>query len=57
MTEEIIELALCEQTHLILKPNVLYRFVVMEGCYQCEELARLGDPTPQSSVLSQPPVI
>lgn len=37
--EDILELALCEQNHLILRPNRLYRFVAIEGCANCEELA------------------
>jgi hypothetical protein len=39
---EVIELALCEPPHLFLRPDVLYRFVVMEGCPDC---ARACNPT------------
>lgn len=42
MNEEAITvLFLCEQEHLILKPNQLYRFEVSPGCKRCQELAAL----------------
>ena len=37
--EEMIELALCEQKHLVLKPDVPYVFRVHVGCAECERLA------------------
>jgi hypothetical protein len=38
----IIELSLCEQEFLVLKPNQLYLFTVMPGCKGCRELADLN---------------
>jgi hypothetical protein len=38
----VCELALCEATRLVLKPNQLYRFTVREGCAACHDAA-LGD--------------
>jgi hypothetical protein len=32
-------LALCEQDAVILKPDQLYRFEVVEGCEKCARLA------------------
>lgn len=37
---EVTVLALCEQEALVLKPGVLYRFEVVEGCAACAQLAR-----------------
>lgn len=34
---EPIQLALCEQGHLILKPDVTYIFKAVAGCKKCEE--------------------
>lgn len=34
----IIELALCEQGHIVLKPNQLYILHVHKGCKACENL-------------------
>lgn len=42
MTDEIMVLALCESTHLFLKPNVLYRFEVVDGCAACLRLEALS---------------
>ncbi len=39
--QDVIELAMCEQEHLILRPNRLYMFVVHKGCKRCEELAKV----------------
>lgn len=36
---EMIELALCEQKHLVLKPDTAYVFRVIVGCVECERLA------------------
>lgn len=41
MTSEIHVLALCEQEAVVLRPNVLYRFEVVEGCKKCAKLARV----------------
>lgn len=38
-----MEMALCEQAHLILKPGQLYRFTAIEGCEQCALLAFGGE--------------
>jgi hypothetical protein len=35
---EVLELALCEQNHLVFKPNQLYRFVAMPDCDACKTL-------------------
>jgi hypothetical protein len=37
--ETVIEMGLCEVDHIMLRPNRLYRFVVMPNCKKCEELA------------------
>lgn len=39
--DEVHVLAYCEQKALILKPNVLYKFVPVEGCSKCDELLAL----------------
>ncbi len=39
--EEIVDMNLCEQKHLLLKPGRLYRFSVDENCEQCKVLAVL----------------
>jgi hypothetical protein len=33
--EEYQELWLCESQHLVLRPNILYKFVVQETCEEC----------------------
>lgn len=38
----VTELCLCEQDHLILKPNKLYRFIVDDNCKECMYLAETG---------------
>jgi hypothetical protein len=35
----LITLGLCEQDKLILRPNQLYMFTVMENCSECRDLA------------------
>jgi hypothetical protein len=35
----VCELALCEATRLVLKPDQLYRFTVREGCAACHDAA------------------
>lgn len=35
----IIELQLCEQEHILLKPNQLYRFTVDATCEKCRAIA------------------
>lgn len=40
--EEVIWLALCEASFLFLKPDVLYKFEVREGCEDCKRLAELA---------------
>lgn len=42
-TSEPVELALCEQKRLVLKPDVLYVFRVQPGCVECERIAREAD--------------
>lgn len=39
---EVMVLALCESVHLFLKPNVLYRFEVVDGCAACLRLEALS---------------
>lgn len=39
---EIVELRLCEQGHIILRPDVLYRFSVDENCAECRRLRDAG---------------
>jgi hypothetical protein len=36
---KVIEMGLCEVEHIMLRPNVLYRFVIMPDCPRCKELA------------------
>lgn len=40
--DPIVELCLCEQKHLVLKPNQLYRFTVDKTCKACLQLAEEG---------------
>lgn len=39
---EVTELCLCEQNHLILKPNKLYTFRTDVTCKSCVELEKEG---------------
>ena len=43
---EITELCLCEQNHLILTPNRLYKFVVDQNCKECLRLQAEGEFMP-----------
>jgi len=36
---EVLDLCLCEQKHLLLKPYTLYRFIVDLDCKECVKLA------------------
>jgi hypothetical protein len=36
VTEPVTVLALCEVDHVCLKPNQLYKFIVMDGCDACK---------------------
>lgn len=36
----VIELAMCEYSHLVLKPNQLYKFVVREDCSECVRISK-----------------
>ena len=40
--EDVCELRLCEQHHLILKPNQLYKFTLDENCEACKALYEKG---------------
>ena len=37
--EEVIEMGLCEVPHIMLRPDQLYRFVVMPDCEKCKDAA------------------
>ena len=39
---EPVRLALCETESLILRPNVLYIFEVIEGCKLCAKVEEAG---------------
>jgi len=41
-TDGVVELALCETEMVILKPDQLYRFVVVPGCERCAKLQEMG---------------
>lgn len=43
VTETVIEMALCEIPNLYLHPGVLYRFIVIQGCQECERLAGIAN--------------
>lgn len=36
---EVIEMGLCEVEHTMMRPNRLYRFVVLPNCEKCQKLA------------------
>jgi len=38
---DIVTLFLCEQEHLVLRPNVLYLFEVGAACEECQRLAKV----------------
>lgn len=38
-TDEPFEMRLCETRHVMLKPNMLYRFTVDESCPECRKMA------------------
>lgn len=44
ISQSRVDLALCEQEHLILRPDILYRFIVHPNCERCNELATIGAP-------------
>lgn len=44
--DEVVEMRLCEPQHLVLKPDVLYRFTVDETCGECRRLRDLGVTRP-----------
>ena len=39
-TTEPVELALCEQRHVTLRPDTPYILRVQPGCEECERIAR-----------------
>ncbi len=39
--DEVITLALCEQSWLTLRPNQLYKFEIMPDCEECLRLAEV----------------
>jgi hypothetical protein len=53
-----MEMALCEQAHLILKPGQLYRFTAIEGCEQCALLAigseKVSETLPVGTISAAP---
>lgn len=50
--KDICELALCETRHIYLKPNQLYRFVIIPDCKECERLAKEAELPPFLNVNS-----
>jgi hypothetical protein len=38
----VVEMGMCEAPHVALKPNQLYRFVVMSSCDMCKKIAALA---------------
>lgn len=46
---EVIEMALCEVGRLMLRPDVLYRFTVRDGCKACADAAAPYPPNNQAS--------
>lgn len=38
---DIVEVALCEVSRILLRPDQLYRFVVMDNCSECAHLAAI----------------
>lgn len=49
LTNEVIEMGLCEQDAVILKPNQTYVFRVISGCKACEAIAKAGGRRDQDS--------
>lgn len=45
-TSKVIEIALCEQNFLVLRPDLLYRLTLREGCAECERLAKIYTEVP-----------
>ena len=45
MNDEVIEMGLCEVSHIFLRPNVLYRFVILPNCKECARLGSAYDNT------------
>lgn len=37
--DDVVEMGICEVPHIMLRPDQLYRFVVMPGCKKCAEAA------------------
>jgi len=50
--QEPIELGLCEVEHIMLRPNQLYRFIVMPGCEKCKALDvySSSNPSPRENM-------
>lgn len=38
---DIVELALCESTFILPRPNQLYKYYVGDGCEKCEAIANV----------------
>lgn len=45
-TSKVIEIALCEQNILVLRPDVLYRLTQREGCAECSRIAKTYTEVP-----------
>ena len=51
---EVIEMALCEAGRLMLRPNVLYRFTVRDGCKACADAAEPYSPNTRDDRTPRP---
>jgi hypothetical protein len=49
----VIELGLCEYQHLHLRPNQLYRFIVMPECSKCEAEAAIAKLPDTSNIIER----
>ncbi len=49
MNPEPVVMALCEVPRIMLRPDQLYRFVVMPGCAACEAAAEPYKPVCRQS--------
>ncbi|MEQ1950894.1 hypothetical protein [Mesorhizobium sp. CN2-181] len=43
--QQVMEMRLCEQNHVILKPDVLYHFTVDPSCGKCRQIAATCEPS------------
>lgn len=49
--QSVIEMGLCEYPHVGLRPNQLYRFIVMPNCDKCKAEAEAYKPPDTNQII------